>query len=145
MRSNPLVRGGNGRPHGTWQDFNSTGQIISQVDYINGEKVGLVLRWHDNGELAFASECNGRIEKSTTASWGVDGVLNSWRIEEPEANPLRLYASPVGPLHIAKVGDHAGISERGFLYNDDGDIVISWMHGTLSTLSLLESLPFHGC
>lgn len=115
-----------GRPHGTWQEFNSTGQIISQFDYINGEKDGLILRWHDNGELAFASECNGRNEKSTTASWCVDGVLKSWQIKEPGGESTAFICLACRYATYCEGWDHAGFSERGFLYNDDGDFVISW-------------------
>ncbi len=115
-----------GRPHGTWQDFSSTGQIISQVDYISGEKYGLALRWHDNGELAYASEYNGRNEKSTTASWGVDGVLNSWRIEAPGGESTAFICLACRYATYCEGWDHAGFSERGFLYNDHGDFVISW-------------------
>lgn len=115
-----------GRPHGTWQDFNSEGQLLSQVDYVDGEKVGLILQWHSNGELALASECNEKHEKSTTASWGVDGLLKSWRITEPGGETTAFICLDCRNATYWKGWDHAGFSERGFLYNDNGDFLISW-------------------
>lgn len=115
-----------GRPHGSWQEFSPTGQIISHIQYIDGEKSGLLLRWHDNGVLALAGDCNGRSDKSTTATWNSDGELVSWRIEEPGGESTAFICIACRHATSWQGWDHAGFSERGFLYNEDGDFVISW-------------------
>ena len=109
--------------NGLRQEFSKCGKIRSHQERRDGDRIGTSFSWHENGNLASAQECH--TEKPIRATWNEAGVLT--RLEKRLAKDVTSFVC----LHcqhdnLWEGAGHAGIADRGFLYNEDGNFVFSW-------------------
>ena len=109
--------------NGFKQEFSQCGELLRHQELRDGKVAGVTLVWHKNGTLAYATQSDA--EHPTTAYWNESGALTRLqRMFKP--NKTAFVCLACRHNNFWKYDGNAGWSDRGFLYNEDGNFVFSW-------------------
>ena len=110
---------GEGKLHGTCQDWHSNGQLYEQCEYMNGKRHGTCHYWRENGQLWQQYEyANGKCH-GLLYTWRLDGSL--WYIKQWDKDELLVEVTYIHNSKECKVAEieiyNSNIESTAFVAN----------------------------
>lgn len=124
----------NGEIEGLWKSFYENGSREQEVNFTNGDRVGLLRDFYKNNKLNFIQKYNEKGQKYYEESFSEDGqITNIWNYKNEEIHGENLNYYYSGSLKSKRIFANGVRNGRTLHYFEDGKIISDeiWENGEI--------------